>query len=181
VAISVTRDFCYNDGADPKGVIPMKILFTFCLLIVVIAPAVARDFALRTNPGDPSSDKSERDRKVEQELRSLVARWDEAYVKGDTATLDKLLADEFAFVGGQKKADYLEGFKTRGFTVDSAVSTDIEVQVYGDTAVLTGVDLITLKKDNQVLQSKWLYLDVWIRRGGRWQCVKTYASPAPSK
>jgi hypothetical protein len=44
------------------------------------------------------------DGKVEQELRNLVRTWDDAYVKGDTATLDRLLAPEFAFVGGPKKA-----------------------------------------------------------------------------
>src|SRR5436190_3626392 len=156
----------------------MKILFTFCLLLALTVPAAARGWVLKTDPGNPSSDKSERDRKVEAELRNLVNRWDEAYVKGAIDTLNYLLADEFAFLGGQKKPAYLESFKTRDFTVESAVSTDIEVQVYGDTAVLTGVDSITIKKNNQVLQTKWLYLDVWVRRGGRWQCVKTYAAPS---
>src|SRR6185295_8569364 len=96
------------------------------------------------------SKKSERDAKVEQELRHLVLSWDEAYVKGDTATLDRLLADEFAFVGGPKKSDYLSSFKASQLVIQSAVSTDIDVQVYGDSAVLTGVDTITSKNKDQI-------------------------------
>ena len=122
------------------------------------------------------------DAKVEQALHNLVRAWDGAYVKGDAAILDRLLADEFAFVGGPKKAEYLASFKSRpADLVDSAVSTDIQVQVYGDTAVLIGLDTISGKNKGQPYVVKWLYMDVWIRRSGRWQCVKTYASPQNDK
>jgi ketosteroid isomerase-like protein len=119
------------------------------------------------------------DSKVIQEMHALVRAWDDAFVKGDTATLDRLLADDFAFVGGLKKTDYLTSFKTRAAdAVESAVSTDIQVQVYGNTAVLTALDTISGKNKGQAYVSKWLYMDVWIKRGGRWQCVKTYSARA---
>ena len=120
--------------------------------------------------------------KVEQELRNLVRLWDEAYVKADPATLDRLLADEFAFVGGPKKAEYLASFKSRpADSVNSALSTEVQVQVYGDTAVLTGLDTIAGKNKGQAYVVKWLYMDVWIKRRGHWQCVKTLASLANEK
>jgi len=122
---------------------------------------------------------SDRQPKVEQELVAMVRTWDDALVKGDTAALDHLLADEFAFVGGPKKAEYLASFKTRPTDlIQSAVSTDIQVQVYGDTAVLVGLDTISGKNQSGPYVSKWLYMDVWIKRDGRWQCVKTYSSAA---
>src|SRR5215471_3322785 len=124
-----------------------------------------------------ASARSDKQSKAEQELRALVQTWDQAYVKGDTATLDRLLADEFAFVGGAKKADYLASFKTRAAdAVRSAVSSDVEVQVYGETAVVIGVDFISGQNRGQSYDNKYLYMDVWVRRDGRWQCVKTYAS-----
>ena len=123
--------------------------------------------------------KPNRDGRVEQELRNLVRAWDDAYVKGDVATLDGLLAPEFAFVGGPKKAEYLDSFKSRAFIVESAVSTEIQVQVYGDSAVLTGLDTIRGKNKDQTVVTRWLYMDVWIKRSGKWQCVKTYSMPAP--
>jgi len=62
--------------------------------------------------------------------------------------------------------------------IDSAVSSDIQVQVYGDTAVLIGLDTITGNTKGQTYLTKWLYMDVWIKRNGRWECVKTYSSQA---
>lgn len=117
------------------------------------------------------------DAKVDQELRNLVRAWDEAYVKRDTTKLDRLLAAEFAFVGGPNKAEYLASFKPSDFVIESAVSTDVQVQVYGDAAVVTGIDTVTGKNRGQTFITKWLYLDVWIKRDGRWQCVKTYSTP----
>ena len=115
---------------------------------------------------------------AEQELRKLVQTWDEAFVKKDTGTLDRLLAEEFEFVGGVKKADYLASFKTRKANIVSAVSGDVRVQIYNDMAIVTGVDAITVKDVSQDLLTKWLYMDVWVKRGGRCQCVKTYSTPA---
>ncbi|HXT64562.1 MAG TPA: nuclear transport factor 2 family protein [Pyrinomonadaceae bacterium] len=143
----------------------MKIVFTVITLI---------SFAFL---GSTHSNKDD----VETELRKLVQTWDEAYVKSDTETLGGLLADEFEFVGGPKKADYLASFKTRQIAVASAVSSDLKVQVYDDAAIVTGLDTITIKKDDQNQVTKWLYLDVWIKRGGRWQCVKTYSAPLQSR
>lgn len=115
--------------------------------------------------------------RVEQDLRNLVRMWDDAYVKGDTTTLGRLLADEFAFVGGPNKAEYLASFKLSDFAIESAVSTDVQVQIYRDAAVVTGLDTVTGKNKGQTFMTKWLYLDVWIKREGRWQCVKTYSAP----
>ena len=144
----------------------MKIAFT--IITVVLLACVTPTLANQDRKPD-----------AEQELRKLVQTWDEAYVKGDTETLGRLLADEFAFVGGPKKADYLASFKTRkANSIVSAVSADVQVQIYDDMAIVTGLDAITVKNVGQDLLTKWLYMDVWVKRGGRWQCVKTYSAPA---
>src|ERR1044072_7164586 len=93
----------------------------------------------------PTYANNDRTADVEQELRKLVQTWDEAFGKGDPEALGRLLADEFEFVGGPKKADYLASFKTRKANILSAVSTDVRVQVYDDVAIVTGVDAITSK------------------------------------
>jgi len=143
----------------------MKIALT--IITIVLGALVTPIYAGKDRTAD-----------TEQELRKLVQRWDEAFVKKDTETLGQLLADEFEFVGGPKKAEYLASFKTRKANIVSAVSTDVRVQVYGDMAIVTGVDAITIKDVGQDLLTKWLYMDVWVNRGGRWQCVKTYSAPA---
>jgi ketosteroid isomerase-like protein len=128
--------------------------------------------------GQTPPKQSKRDAKVAEQLRSLVRRWDDADVSGDAATLDRLLANEFAFVGGLSKAQYLASTRSKSsdLSIESAVSSDVQVQVYGNTAIVTGLDTITGKNKGQPYTNKWLYMDVWIRRDGRWQCVKTYSS-----
>ena len=113
-------------------------------------------------------------------MRRLVLMWDEADVKGDGATIDRLLADEFTFVGGVGKAQFIAAMKAKSpdSFIESAVSSNVQVQVYEDMAVLTGLDTIKGKNKGQPYTSKYLYMDVWIKRGGRWQCVKTYSALA---
>ena len=48
-----------------------------------------------------------------KELRNLVRAWDEADVKGDAITLNRLLAEEFTFVGGPSKAEYLASVRSK--------------------------------------------------------------------
>jgi ketosteroid isomerase-like protein len=133
--------------------------------------------------GQTKNDGKARDARVSEELRKLVQQWDRADVAGDTATLDRLLAAEFSFVGGQSKAQYLSSLKSKpaSLTIESAVSTDVQVQIYGNTAVLTGLDTIAGKNKGESYTNRWLYMDVWVKRSGRWQCVKTYSTLANKK
>lgn len=141
------------------------ILCLFCLLMFV--PVVAAGQVANDKP--PPT--------LEEHLKGLVRQWDEAIVKRDAATLDRLLADEFEFVGGLKKAAYLNSIKTQAAdAVTSAVSTDLQVLVYENTAIVTGLDTISGQNKGQPYTAKWLYTDVWVKRAGRWQCVRTHAS-----
>ena len=115
-----------------------------------------------------------RDEKVAAELIALVRQWDAALVKHDTATLDKLLAAEFT-LSGLPKAAYLAHVKSSRNDIVSAVSGEFDVRVYGDTATLIAVDEIKSGKNGET--TEWYrYIDVWVKRDGRWQCVVTESS-----
>jgi len=115
-------------------------------------------------------------------LRELVRAWDEASVKGDAATLDRLLAAEFTFVGGVRRAAYLDIVRSKSTDtyVESAVSENVQVQVYGDAAVVTATGVTKGKNRGQPYESRYLFMDVWVKRDGRWQCVKVYSNPIPN-
>lgn len=116
-----------------------------------------------------------RDEKVAAELIALVREWDAAIVKHDSATLDRLLAAEFA-LSGLPKAAYLAHIKSTRNDIVSAVSGNFDVRVYGDTATLIAVDEIKSRKDGVETTEWWRYIDVWVKRDGRWQCVVTESS-----
>lgn len=116
-----------------------------------------------------------RDEKVEAELKALVGKWDAAIVKHDAATLDNLLAAEFT-LSGLSKAAYLAYVKSPRNDVVSAESGEFDVRVYGDTAVLIAIDTIKSRKDGVETTEWYRYIDVWVKREGRWQCVVTESS-----
>jgi hypothetical protein len=123
----------------------------------IVLTVITIVFCLSVSPTYANPDRAP---DAEQELRKLVQTWDEAFVKKDTETLNRLLADEFEFVGGTKKVDYLASIKTRKAEILSAVSSDVRVQLYDDMAIVTGIDAITVKDAGQNLLTKWLYMDV---------------------
>src|SRR5256886_5534426 len=51
----------------------------------------------------------------------------------------------------------------------------LDQELYGTTAVVTGMDTSKGKNRGQGYENKYLYMDVWVKRSGRWQCVKTYS------
>lgn len=115
---------------------------------------------------------SHRNEKVENELKELVRLWDAASVKRDVKTLDRLLADEFT-LSGTSKADYLAFIAAPETVIESAVSDNFDVRVYGDMALLIANDTITSRRNGAKVVDVYRYIDVWLKRDGRWQCVAT--------
>jgi hypothetical protein len=113
-----------------------------------------------------------RDPQVERELIELVHQWDAALVQGDPAVLDRILAEEFT-LGGISKREYLEGIRSGAFPVESATSENFDVRVYGDVAILIAEDTIAHQRGGQRKVDVYRYIDVWVRRDSRWQCVAT--------
>ncbi len=135
-------------------------------LILVLALAFVSIANAQTKP-------SHRNEKVESELKKLVRQWDAATVKRDVKTLDRLLADEFT-LSGTPKAGYLAFIGSPETIIESAVSDNFDVRVYGDMAILIANDTITSrKKDGTRVVEVYRYIDVWVKRDGRWQCVAT--------
>lgn len=113
-----------------------------------------------------------RNEKVAAELIALVRQWDTAIVAHDSATLDKILAAEFT-LSGFPKAGYLAHIKSTRNDIVGAESGSFDVRVYGDTATLIAVDEIKSRNDGVETVEWWRFIDVWVKRDGRWQCVVT--------
>jgi ketosteroid isomerase-like protein len=52
----------------------------------------------------------------------------------------------------------------------------MKVQVYGETAVTKGVYVIKGTFKGKDVTGKYPYTDVWVKIGGRWQCVADHLS-----
>src|SRR5215470_2093971 len=71
---------------------------------------------------------------ITDEIKKLEQQRNEAILKGDTATLDKLTSDDYTNTTAQgkieKKPDIMDGFKAGKIKFDSRELSDLDVRVY---------------------------------------------------
>jgi ketosteroid isomerase-like protein len=97
----------------------------------------------------------------------------------DLAALDRLLTDELSHTHAtgvtQDKAGYLAGL---GGRPRQTTRRDLQIRVYGDTAVMTGVLVNSFPASEQAPArvSELHALQVWVRRPGGWQQAAFAAS-----
>ena len=109
-------------------------------------------------------------------------RW-AAQIHKDTAALEELLAEELRYTHTtalvDTKASYIAAIENRVFDYRSAQRTDTEVQVVGDTALVTGRADIHVVAGERDINLRARYSVVWVDKGGRWQLLIWQSTPIP--
>jgi ketosteroid isomerase-like protein len=122
---------------------------------------------------------------VEQALIKLENDWNDASMKRDVAVLGRMLADDYIFTDPDgvmfTKAQNLEMLKSGDDVVTSAVATDMKVRVYGNAAIVTGLNTVKEQLKGKDISGTYAYTDTWVKRPGSWVCVATHASRLAQK
>ena len=117
------------------------------------------------------------------EIASLESAWNAAHVRGDADTLESLAADDIEIdVPGMKpmsKAAAFGVFRARHMRFDRYETSDTNIRVYGDAAVVTGRLQRTRTNDGKTSEDDWRFTKVWAHRGGQWLVVSFHASANP--
>lgn len=117
-----------------------------------------------------------------QVLTQLEATWNDAHLKGDAATLDTLWADDLEVVVPKmkpmSKAQSLAFAQSGRMHFQRYETSDIQVRVYGDAAVVTGRLQRARTIDEKQVADDWRFVKVYARRDGRWHVVLFQASEA---
>jgi len=99
--------------------------------------------------------------------------WGQAYVRGDTAAVRALLAEDFRGIDPQGhafgKADVLADVAALPHSTADRVD-DVVVRFYGDTAVAQAHEHESGPAPERRPMDR-MFTDTWIRRAGRWQIV----------
>lgn len=123
--------------------------------------------------------------KVEQEIKKLEREWFDAYVRGDRAAFDRIVADDVVITYGNgsvgNKSQAIAEIKAPADSSYSLTSDDIQVRVYGETAIVTGRVTEKGTFNGRGLNSQSRYTDVWVRRNGRWQVVAAQSTRLPQE
>src|SRR2546425_8369394 len=133
---------------------------TFAVLVLVIASAAL----LMGQKGG----------QVEQSLTQMERQWVEAAQKKDTATLDRILANDWVGqgpTGATTKSEALADLKSGKGQLESITMGEMKVRVFGDSAVVTGSDDEKSSYKGKDTSGHYTWTDVFAKRNGRWQAV----------
>jgi ketosteroid isomerase-like protein len=115
-----------------------------------------------------------------QILIQLERDWDAALRRKDTAVIDRLLADEFVgtYDDGSRadKRRELELAAAFNQQIDSSRLEDFTIQLHGDTAVVMFTLHLSGPVQGRPTDLALRYLDVWVKRDGRWLCVASQST-----
>jgi len=113
---------------------------------------------------------------AEKQIRNLEEQINRAVVSGDLHVFERLLAEDFTHTNQTGKfrtrTEWLANHKPGQSPYDAYDVDDLNIRVYGDTAVVTarttprGRD----SKGNPIT-GQYRYLRVWAKRGGQWRAV----------
>jgi uncharacterized protein (TIGR02246 family) len=161
----------------------MKRIFGIAaLLVAVTSVAVGQDKPKSEKVAAPAASSSEQ--AVRQLFDSLVS----AYAKNDAAVPASILADDATVTNPlgevMTKAQRLAEIKPGGIQFDSYTADDVNVRVYGDSAVVTYRASVTGKRGDQDISGQNRVTSVFVKKGGNWQLVaaqSTRITPPPTK
>jgi ketosteroid isomerase-like protein len=127
-----------------------------------------------------SSSQDRRGWSDQQILTRLEEDWDAAFLRNDVTRVENILADEFmaTYDDGSRgdKAKELKLVAEFSQEVQSSTLDDFTVKVYGDTAVVGFSRHLAGLSKGRRLELTYRYLDVFVWRANRWQCVASQST-----
>ena len=146
----------------------MKKIWMWSLLGLLSVWSAAWPQAQQTNAG------------TEKAVAALENKWLQSQKTNNPDSLAPLLAERFVNTGSDgkvtNKAQTLEHAKARKYT--SADYENLQVTVFGDTAIATGGFKGTGTEAGKPFDEHERWTDTWVKMpDGKWQCVASQGSP----
>ena len=111
----------------------------------------------------------------EKEIEVLFEAGDRALMAADLGAMAQVFADDYVQydASGQPftKLQVLENLRNSTVRYPSIVSTGRTIRLFGDFAIVHGSEDDEVETDGHRLAVRYLYMDVAVKRNGRWQIV----------
>jgi hypothetical protein len=163
-----------------------RIVVVVALIVAVASVVVAQTPEKKTSQNQPTGEKVA-SKSAEQELISLDKQWGEAGLRGDTAVLERILADDFmgaTATAVATKAQNIAEAKTNAADITNATYTADEYTVRfldPNTAVMTHKAVEKGMNKGKEYTDQHRSIHVWVKRQGRWQVVASQATQIPQQ
>ena len=117
---------------------------------------------------------------VEEIIRKLDNERIQAQIHADATALDRIYADDFIGVGPsgtvRTKPQVISDFTSGDLKFQSITTDEVQVRVYGDTAVETGLSTMVGQDKDKTVPRDTRFTRVWIKQQGRWRLVANHYS-----
>jgi ketosteroid isomerase-like protein len=116
---------------------------------------------------------------IEQEFRDLDRGWAAAYLQCDVELFDRIWIEGFIFTFpfGQctNKVQELANIKCGDLAFESLATDNMNVKLYGKTAVMTGRLTVNGRNKDQDISGQYNYTNVLGKQQGAWRIVASHA------
>jgi ketosteroid isomerase-like protein len=159
------------------------------LLLLALAPlALAQtaenpkphaEKAARPTQNDAATPQST-DAATSDKLKQIERAWADAEVKHDPSLVAPYLASTLVKTGDDNKPltrdQLLDHIKNSETTIGSIDVSDMQVQVYGNAAIVTGAFKAVGQDKGQNFTNTGRFTDTFVQKDGRWQAVASHDS-----
>ena len=118
---------------------------------------------------------------VPKELAAAYEAWDEALVKADGASLERLYAEDATFIepNGKRnsKKDAIKVVASGEVKIANPTTEHWGVTINGDTAIFTGEWKARETMKGETKDVRYAYTDVWVKRKGKWLVLVSQLTP----
>jgi ketosteroid isomerase-like protein len=148
-----------------------KTLVISVLILTTVSIALAQKQSTQTN----------QNRSVEQVIRELDYERIQAQIGANAVALNRIYADDFIGIGPsgtvRTKPQVISDFTSGDLKFQSITTDDVQVRVYGNTAVETGRSTMIGQDKGKAVPRDNRFTRVWIKQVGRWRLVANHYSP----
>ncbi len=145
-------------------------------LVIAVLALTATSIAM----GQKQSARRDQRRSVEHTIRQLDNERIQAQIGADAVALDRIYADDFIGVGPsgtvRTKAQVISDFTSGDLKFQSISTDEVQVRVYGNTAVETGLSTMSGQDRGKAVPRDTRFTRVWVRQQGRWRLVANHYS-----
>src|SRR5689334_17260176 len=145
--------------------------FVIALLTLTPAPVVL---------AQKQSVEKDRSGTVAHVIRQLDQERIQAQIGADRVALDRIYADDFIGIGPsgtvRTKPQVLSDFTSGTLKFQSITTDDVQIRVYGNTAVETGRSTMHGQDKNKTVPVDNRFTRVWVKQSGRWRLVANHYS-----
>jgi hypothetical protein len=155
-----------------------RILLLFLLTVALVGTAPAQGTGKTRYEAEAPAQgaaKSHSDAEIEKEILKIEGERDQAREKGDNATLNRILADDYFYIGVRgnvrTKANRLDDYEAGVIKVFSVKKDNFMFKIYGDTVLMTGRETSITQYKGKPNDKPRQFTNVYIKLDGRWRLV----------